>query len=55
MPKPKPVARIVTVPGGSNWYCGKCGGKLITGQKVLKLGKEVYCFDHIGKDRITGG
>lgn len=37
MPKPKPVARIVTVPGGSNWYCGKCGGEIDYWPKSAKV------------------
>jgi len=43
-PPPKPVARVVTVPGGSNWRCAKCGTRLEPGSKALKIGSETYCI-----------
>lgn len=40
---PKPVARVVTVPGGSHWRCAKCGVGLKAGEKAVKIGAETYC------------
>lgn len=40
---PKPVARVVTVPGGSHWQCAKCGVELKPGEEAVKIGAKVYC------------
>lgn len=41
---PKPVARVVTVPGGARWTCVKCGIELEAGAEAVKIGAKVYCI-----------
>lgn len=40
---PKPVAKVVTVPGGADWHCAKCGIGLKPGEQAVKIGAKVYC------------
>lgn len=40
---PKPIVKVVTVPGGSHWSCAKCGVGLEPGEEAVKIGAKVYC------------
>lgn len=42
---PKPVARVITVPGGSRWQCTECGRMLEAGGEAVKIGGKVYCVE----------
>lgn len=42
---PKPVARVVIVPGGSRWQCLECGRMLEAGEEAVKIGAKVYCVE----------
>ena len=45
MRKPKPVTKIVFVPGGSgvNWKCCVCSAVLVPHTECVKIGKQLYC------------
>ena len=43
--KVKPIARVVTVPGGSQWRCDKCGKLLSSGSQAVKMGSQIFCVE----------
>ena len=49
------VLKVQTVPGGSQWRCGKCLKFPSAGEQVVKLGVRQYLCSNCTNGGVKGG